>query len=112
MRGVYRAGACCAAPVPRPPHPISPTSGVEFAWVPNAISGLTRSSPAVAAPAPVYDPILGRVAPAEAMSSAELQRDLQLAWTLTKDRRPHPFLTQNGHSVVCVGRRLSARMTG
>lgn len=23
-----------------------------------------------------------------------------------------PFLTQNGHSVVCVGRRLSAWMTG
>lgn len=35
--------------------------------------------------------------------------DTGWAMTLTKDI---PFLTQNGHSVVCVGRHLNERMTG
>ena len=34
---------------------------------------------------PAFDPIVGRALPI--VSDAELQRDLQLAWSLTKDRR-------------------------
>lgn len=44
---------------------------------------------AVRAPAaaPEFDPVLGIASPAATLSKAELQRELQAAWTLTKDRR-------------------------
>lgn len=36
---------------------------------------------------PSFDPTVGVASPAAALSKAELQRELQTAWTLTKDRR-------------------------
>ncbi|MCA8977226.1 MAG: hypothetical protein KDC98_21065 [Planctomycetes bacterium] len=38
-------------------------------------------------PQPVFDPVIGRASDAAMMSRNELMRELQLAWTLTKDRR-------------------------
>ncbi|MBM4060976.1 MAG: hypothetical protein FJ265_07750 [Planctomycetes bacterium] len=54
--------------------------------------GAENPPPAAPAPAhrpatPGYDPVLHRARPAAEPSRAELQADLQLAWTLTRDRR-------------------------
>lgn len=40
-----------------------------------------------AAVAPGFDPVVGVDRSVQGMSNVEMQRDMQLAWTLTKDRR-------------------------
>jgi hypothetical protein len=56
-----------------------------------AEASATRDADAAAVPAEAFDPVLDRTT---VQGDAELQRDLQLAWSLTKDRRYLRLLRQ------------------